>query len=363
MFADLQARQILPFQVKYVEQLEEQAQRHIHTGPIAPRHPKRQRPHVQVVIEDMEAPRVSIIGSDIVRLPSAVSGSRKERRETKETRIWSPTTTATPSDYTVSDATPTTAARYSNQSTSTFAFNRTTSSSSRQKVLSMLSRQGSRNMRSPGEASSKLPWRNAPRQSFASGRTFGGQDELPPVAEANAESSSADLKTGSWRGSHSSVTAKRLVISRPHSLRSSRPASPLPSRLGLQLPGLPSSPRPVSAKHLTVPEGVRTPTTPSTPSSMRGSPGHTVPTPLSPPLTAHERAQGSGRLRGPRSPPMSGSSPNLRSAWPAAADHTEAQDFTPGHTRGRSGSCPELPPLDLGANNLRAHPSTKRPRP
>ncbi|EIW61971.1 uncharacterized protein TRAVEDRAFT_57115 [Trametes versicolor FP-101664 SS1] len=366
MFADLQARQILPFQVKYVEQLEEQLQRHIHTGPIVPRHPKRQRPHVQVVIEDMEAARLSIIGSDIVRLSSAKTPSRRERRDTKDTKIWSPSTTATPSDYTVSqsssDATPT--ARYSNQSTSTFAFNRTTSSSSRQKVSSMLSRQGSRNLRSPGETSLKLPWRSAPRQSFASGRTFGGRDELPPVAEANAETSSAGLKTGSWRGSQSSAAAKRLVISRPHSLRASRPSSPLPSRLGLQLPGLPSSPRPVSAQHLTVPDRVRTPTTPDTPSSsMRGSPGHGVPTPLSPPLTSHERAQGSGRLRGPRSPPMSGSSPNLRSAWPTTADGVEAQDFTPGHTRRRSGSCPELPPLDLGANNLRSHPSTKRQRP
>lgn len=365
MFADLQARQILPFQVKYVEQLEEQLQRHIHTGPIVPRHPKRQRPHVQVVIEDMEAARLSIIGSDIVRLSSAKTASRRERRDTKDTKIWSPSTTASPSDYTVSqsssDATPT--VRYSNQSTSTFAFNRTTSSGSRQKVSSMLSRQGSRNLRSPGEKSLKLPWRSAPRQSFASGRTFGGRDELPPVAEANAETSSVGLKTGSWRGSQSSAAAKRLVISRPHSLRASRPSSPVPSRLDLQLPGLPSSPRPVSAQHLTVPDRVRTPTTPDTPSSMRGSPGHSVPTLLSPPLTSHERAQGSGRLRGPRSPPMSGSSPHLRSAWPTIADGVEAQYFTPGHTRRRSGSCPELPPLDLGANNLRSHPSTKRQRP
>ncbi|KAI0832418.1 hypothetical protein BC628DRAFT_1309421 [Trametes gibbosa] len=338
VFADLQARQILPFQAQYAEHLE----RHIHRGPIVPTRPQRQRPNVQVIIEDMQTVRNSTVGSDIVRLPSAAAS-----RRTKDTRIWSPSTIATPSDYSVSQSssavTPTNTTRHSNLSMGT-SFNRSTSSGSRQILSSFLSRQGSRNTRSPADASLKVPWRGAPRASFASGRTFGVREELAPVVEGSTERWNARLSTGSRRLSTSS--AKRLVISRPHSLRPARPGSPAPSRLGLGVATVSSSHRPSSSQRLTVPERVRTPSTPTTPSSIRPSSQYIVPMTSSPPPVSYERAQGSGRLRGPRTPPMSSSSPNLRSAWPTAAE--AAEHGRPGHNRRRSSSCPELPPLDLG---------------
>ncbi|KAI0352961.1 hypothetical protein OH77DRAFT_1408107 [Trametes cingulata] len=364
VFADLQARQILPFQVEYAEQLD----RHVHTGPIPPSRPRKQRPHVQVVIENVEAANSSrdipstIIGSDILRLPSAISSAK---RQTKETKIWSPSTIATPSDYTASHtssaATPTTAVRNSNLSAATSSFNRSLSAGSRNVFSGILSRQGSRKIRSPAETSLKMPWRSAPRKSFASARTFGAQDELPPVAEGHTEGATAatDSGSGSWRGSQSS--AKRVVISRPHSLRSSRPSSPHPTRLGLQLHGVPAIYRPPSSQHLTVPEHLRSPVTPDSPRSMRASPGHSiVAMPRTPPSISFERAQGSGRLRGPRTPPTSGSAPNLRSAWPTAEEPTPAREGQPGHRRRRSGSCPELPPLDLEPKSLRPYPSVRR---
>ena len=369
VFAEHQSRQILPFQVQYAERLE----RHVHTGPIAmPLRTKRQRPHVQVVIEDMEPPErssvvpPSVIGSDILRMPSAAT-----TRSTK----WSPDSNTTPSDYTVSRsssaATPTTTTRTpttTRDSTlsmfTTGAPSRSLSAGSRT-VLSAASRQPSRRkIRSPGEASLKLPWRSVARSSFTSNRTFGAREELPVVVEGRADGSSR-------RASHTSAAAKRMVISRPQSLRASRPSSLQPPRVGKQLPSIPSNSR-RSSPHLMVPEHrnspiglpespassirpsseyiVRTPPAPS-PKLPSPKPPSPVPPPISvamptsPPVSAYERVQGSGRLRGPRSPPMSSSVPNLLSGWPVTELGIREE-------RRRSGSCPELPPLDLGMTGL-----------
>ncbi|TFK89827.1 hypothetical protein K466DRAFT_518265 [Polyporus arcularius HHB13444] len=345
VFDDHQARQILPFQVQYAEQLE----RHVHTGPIVgPIRQKRKRPHVQVVIEDLERheqsrTRPSIIGSDILRMPSATTtGSRAARK------LWSPNSNATPSDYT------------SRGSSDVVTPSTRTPTTTRDSTMSMftpshtrsLSRQASkRKLRSPGEASFKLPWRSAPRSSYASGRTFGGRDELPIVAEGRMEGSSSSRQSSRT----SAFTTKQMVIGRPHSLRSTRPSSPQPSRFGMQPPTVPTSSRPSSSQLLTVPEHVRSPAyAPESPSSVRPSSTYIVQTaslPISPPPGALERVLGSGKLRGPRSPPMSSSTPNLRtgSGWP---QHTGREEFQ-GHTRRRSGSCPELPPLDLAPTTLR----------
>ncbi|KAI9063247.1 hypothetical protein FKP32DRAFT_1572377 [Trametes sanguinea] len=359
VFEELQARQILPFQVEFAERLE----RHIHTGPIVPSRPKRQRPHIQVVIEEMESARASrsegipstIIGSDIIRLPSAVTASRKH------SNAWSSGSAVTPSEYTSrtsSAATPTTVVRDSNLSMATSTFSRSAYGGSRSIFSGVLSRQASKKVRSPAETSYRMPWRSGPRASFASGRTFGGRDELPPVAEGQPGGASDALNTGSWRGSQSS--AKRLVISRPHSLRSSKPASPRSARhVVTQLPAIPSKSRPSSSQHLAVPEHLRSPITPESSASIRPSSRYIVPMPpTSPPSGSYERAQGSGRLRGPRSPPMSGSTPDLRSAWPSAEGTTQNHD-RPRHMRRRSDSCPELPPLDLSPQSLRAGPNAQ----
>ncbi|KAI0677619.1 hypothetical protein C8Q78DRAFT_961363 [Trametes maxima] len=363
VFADQQTRRILPFQAQYAEQFE----RNAYTGPLPPLRPKKQRPHVQVVIEDVESPQEmrrapsTIIGSDILRYPSAVSYSR---RETRETKPWSPSSIATPSDYTTSHTSsaisPTAGARYSNQSMGTSTFTRSASSGSRNILSSMIARQASQKMRSPAQVSLKVPWRGAPRASIASARTFGGREELAPVAEGLQEISvrESSSRHASWRASQSS--AKRLVISRPHSLRASRPSSPrTPSRLGSQLPAVSATTRPPSSQHLTVPEHFRSPGLPDSPRSARTFARAVSPPRLtSPPAIPYERAQGSGRLRGPRSPPMSGSSPNLRSAWPTIEEPPRAGSQK--HRRRRSDSCPELPPLELGANSLKPCPSVRR---
>ncbi|CDO75583.1 hypothetical protein BN946_scf184858.g23 [Trametes cinnabarina] len=208
VFSDLQANQILPFQTQYAERLE----RHIHTGPIVPLRPKRQRPHIQVVVEDMELVKASpldrapstIIGSDIIRLPSAVAAARKGRK------AWSSGSAMTPSDSTngtSSAATPTTTVRDSNLSMATSAFSRS-AGGSRSILSGVLSRQASQKARSPAETSLRMPWRSAPRASFASGRTFGGREELPAVTEGRSKGVGAGLSTGSWR--HSQSSAKRL---------------------------------------------------------------------------------------------------------------------------------------------------------
>ncbi|OSD04249.1 hypothetical protein PYCCODRAFT_1466219 [Trametes coccinea BRFM310] len=364
VFEDLQARQILPFQVQYAERLE----RHIHTGPIVPSRPKRQRPHIQVVIQEIDSARASrsegvpstIIGSDIIRLPSAVAASRKN------SNAWSSGSAVTPSEYTSrassSAATPTTVVRDSNLSMATSTFSRSAYGGSRSILSGVLSRQASKKVRSPAETSLRMPWRSAPRASFASGRTFGGRDELPPVAEGQSGGASGALNTGSWRGSQSS--AKRPVISHPHSLRSSKPASPRSARhVVTQLPAISSKSRPSSSQHLSVPEHLRSPITPESPASIRPSSRYIVPMPpTSPPSGSYERAQGSGRLRGPRSPPMSGSSPDLRSAWPPAEPDASRNHDPPRHMRKRSDSCPELPPLDLSPHTLRAGSNAQHPK-
>ncbi|TBU53047.1 hypothetical protein BD310DRAFT_938834 [Dichomitus squalens] len=56
-----------------------------------------------------------------------------------------------------------------------------------------------------------------------------------------------------------------MVISRPHSLRSTRPSSssPQPSTLSKHLPAIPSATRAASSQHLTVPDHLRAPDPPS----------------------------------------------------------------------------------------------------
>ncbi|KAI0774270.1 hypothetical protein C8Q74DRAFT_1269223 [Fomes fomentarius] len=381
VFAEHQTRQILPFQVQYAEQLE----RHLHTGPIvAPIRPKRQRPRVQVVIEDMEPPPSdskavpSIIGSDIIRMSSAATSDSKKQ--------WSPGSNPTPTDYTVSRsgsssvATPTTTIRTptttrdSTLSMLAPSHTRSVSSGSRMILSAASSRQPSRRkIRSPGDTTSKLPWRSAPRTSFASAKTFGAREELPIVVEGQSSS-------GSRRTSRGSAITKHTVISRPHSLRGSGSTSPQRSRFGKQLPSLPSDSRPSSSRHLAVPESrrstvglpaspasfksirpsseyiVRTPTTPKVPTPELPSPAlptSTLPMPSSPPSGAYERAQGTGRLRGPRSPPISSSVPNLVSGWPVSELGLREE-------RRRSISYPALPPLTLGSASLQHVASIRR---
>ncbi|KAI0335466.1 hypothetical protein GY45DRAFT_800592 [Cubamyces sp. BRFM 1775] len=353
VFADLQARRILPFQAQYAEQLE----RHIHTGPIAPRRPKQQRPHIQVVVEPTQALKSApstVIGSDILRLPSAVARSRRD------TKPWSPSSFATPSEYTTSHTssavTPTTI-RDSNLSMSTF--NRSQYRRSRPALSGVFSQSSSKKkLRSPAETSLKMPWRGAPRASVASGRTFGVREELPPVAEGQSDGAGPSVER--QRGSYTS--SKRLVISRPHSLRSTRPSSPLPSRLTMMhLPAVPATSRPSSSQHLKVPEQLVSPAMSDAPPPVTAPVQHIVPMPISPPSGSYERAPGSGRLHGPRSPPMSSSSPNLLSVWPTAEVARGVQGSQTGHRRRRSDSCPELPPLDLGVQSLRSPcPSTRQ---
>ncbi|KAH9943441.1 uncharacterized protein BXZ73DRAFT_97481 [Epithele typhae] len=101
VFAEHQDRQILPFQAQYAERWE----RHIHTGPIIGPQSRRVRPHIQVVIEDVEPAmhsrrsnmkKTSLIGSDILRrTPVARSASTSAKTEAKP---WSPED-PTPSDY------------------------------------------------------------------------------------------------------------------------------------------------------------------------------------------------------------------------------------------------------------------------
>ena len=359
VFDSQQKRQILPFQVQYAERFERQ----IHTGPIVmPIRTKRPRPHVQVVIEDIEqTPKrtqksSSLIGSDIVRMQSASGVSVKT-----EKKPWSPDN-VTPSDYTNSQSsqftpvtrTPTTY-RDSAMSMPFTPHNRSISSGSRAILSTSSSRQPSRRkIKSPAEVSTKLPWRSAPRQSYSSAMTFGGaREELSIVVEGQAESSR------SRPASRSSLAAKRMVISRPHSLRSTRPSSPQPSPLGKQLPGIPSVARPSSSQHLTVPDQFRSPDTLESPSGspIRPSSQYIVTEsalPTSPPSGSYERALGSGRLRGPRTPPASSSTPNLRSGWPKVGMPIAGPvRMNSRHSRRRSGSCPELPPLDMGSATLR----------
>ncbi|KAH9899871.1 hypothetical protein C8Q73DRAFT_638400 [Cubamyces lactineus] len=356
VFADLQARRILPFQTQFAEHLE----RHIHTGPIAPpRRPQQQRPHIQVVVNNSEPTQAlksapsTIIGSDIIRLPSAAPRSR---RETRETKPWSPSSFATPSEYTTSHTssavTPTTI-RDSSLSMATSTFNRSQYRRSRPALSGVFSQSSSKKkLRSPAETSLKMPWRGAPRASVASGRTFGVREELPPVAEGGTDGVGpiVDQRRGSY------TSSKRLVISRPHSLRSTKPSSPHPSRLTmLHLPAVPTTSRPSSSQHLTVPEQLFSPAISEAPARARTPLQPIFPMPISPPSGLYERAPGSGKLRGPRSPPMSSSSPNLRSAWPMVevAEGATVQGVDSGHRRRRSDSCPELPPLDLGVRSLR----------
>ncbi|KAI9001013.1 hypothetical protein BD414DRAFT_473378 [Trametes punicea] len=356
--ADTQERQILPLQVQYAERLE----RHIHTGPIVPMRSRRRRPRIQVVteaVESVKAPTdtpLTILGSDIVRLPSAVAASRSRR----EIKLWSPSSGLTTSDLatprTSSAATPTTTVRDSNMSmgTYTFAPSRFARRDSRHILSGALSRQTSKKARSPTETSLRMPSHGAPRTSLASGRTFGGPDALPLVAEGNMEGAPSNHASGSWRERH--PPAKRLLISRPHSLRASREANlHTTCPVGMQLAvvsttGRPSTSSTSSSLHLAVPAHQRSPISPCSPLTTRPSSGQIAPKPASSPSTARERAKGSGRLRGPRSPPGSSSFPSLRSAWPTI--RPDAQEDGKGHMRRRSDSCPELPPLDVGAPSL-----------
>ncbi|TBU32773.1 hypothetical protein BD311DRAFT_510283 [Dichomitus squalens] len=366
VFDSQQRRQILPFQVQYAEQLE----RHIHTGPIVmPIRTKPQRPRVEVIIEDMErvperSKKSSLIGSDIVRLQSAsgVSTITEKKQRSPDNVTPSDYANSQSSQFTPINRTPTTFRDSAQSAPWTPAPTRSLSAGSGAIFSAASSRQPSRRkIKSTAESSAKLPWRPAPRQSYSSAMTFGGgREELPIVVEGQAE------RPGSRRASRSSTTTKRMVISRPHSLRSTRPSSPQPSLLGKHLPAITSATRPASSQHLTVPDHLRGPESPSG-SPIRSSSQYIVPEPIlptSPPSGSYERALGSGRLRGPRSPPTSSSTPNLRSGWPQVGMSIAGPvRMNSRHSRRRSGSCPELPPLDMGSATLRPIGPVKRDSP
>ena len=368
VFSGHQERQILPFQAQYAAQLE----RHIHTGPIiGPIRSKRQRPSIQVIIEDTEPTHrtdtkpASIIGSDIIRMtPGTESASTRTESQRKE---WSPDSNPTSSDgITPLSRTPSTI-RMSTARDSNLSFLNMGGSNLRRTFSTSTSRQPStrRKVRSPGEGSLKLPWRTAPRTSVASGRTFGGggggggggREELPVLMEGQLDSSGHSQRFSRATTSRSSTATKRMVISRPHSLRPSRQASLADHRLSAQRPGLSLS-RPSSSQLLTIPTTPRSPRPPPSPPASRSA-VTPQPIPATPPSGSYERAQGSGRLRGPRSPPMPSatSTPNLRSGWPSAEETREEHRR---HQRRRSGSCPELPPLDLTPHSLRRDVSVRR---
>nr|VWO97765.1 Thioredoxin 1 (Trx-1) [Ganoderma boninense] len=365
VFDAQQKRPILPFQVQYAEQLE----RRIHTGPIvAPIRIMPQRPQVQVVVEDIEPDeRVlkssSLIGSDIVRLHSA-------RRTTMERSPPSPMNT-TPSDYsntriwhdTSIALTPTTV-RDSTMSMPLSPGPRT--AASYRDVLSAGPSQRQsigRRIRSPAEASVKSSWRPVPvpRTSYSSARTFGVREELPTLREGRPSGSHRTSRMSSF------TTTKRIVVSRSHSFKSTRRSSPQPSRMGKALPPIPPPRAPPSAttlRYLAVPDEFRSPVAPDSPlgssTSIRPSSQYVVASPTSP---AYERAQGSGRLRGPRTPPASSTTPSMFSQWPVppSMSFTGPMDVGSRKWRRRSASCPELPPLDISLTRLRSIDSPRTP--
>ncbi|KAM5540512.1 hypothetical protein V8D89_005970 [Ganoderma adspersum] len=370
IFDAQQKRPILPFQVQYAEQLE----RHIHTGPIvAPIRTKLQRPQVQVVIEDTEPDErmlksSSIIGSDIVRLHSARSASM-ERPHPSPLNI-------TPSDYThsriwhdTSTARTPTTFRDSTISMPLTPGPLTAVSTSSRDVLSAgpSQRQSSgRKIRSPAEASGKSAWRPVPvpRTSYSSAKTFGAREELPTLREGQP--------SGSRRASRmSSFTTTKRIVGRPHSLKLARRSSPQPSRMAKALPPIPPpvAPPVTSPQYLVVPDHFRSPVAPDSPSgssiSIRPSSQYVVasPTTATSPTSAsyaYERAQGSGRLRGPRTQPASSTIPNMFSEWPVPPGMSFAGRGS-GKWRRRSGSCPELPPLDISLARLRSIDSPRTP--
>ncbi|KAI1795229.1 hypothetical protein LXA43DRAFT_994003 [Ganoderma leucocontextum] len=353
VFDAQQQRQILPFQVQYADQLE----RRIHTGPIvAPIRIKPQRPQVQVVIEDMEPVEFSqksssLIGSDIVRLHSAHSAKMR--------RTQSSPLDVTPSDYTNSRIwhdtpaihTPTTVRDSMTSMPLTPGLARSVSSGSRDALSVTPSRHQSsgRKIRSPAESSAKSAWRPVPRQSYSSAKTFGGQEELPTLREGQP--------SGSRRASRmSSFTTKRMEVSGPYSRRSTRRSSPQPSRMGKALPLIPAPAAPpvTSPQYLTVPDHLRSPVVPDSPagSFIRPSSQYVV---VSPPWGSFGRAQGSGRLRGPRTPAASSTTPSVHSGWPAPRTSIAGPvGVSSAQRRRRSGSCPELPPLDISLAMLRS---------
>ena len=369
VFASHQEHRILPFQTQYAEQLE----RYIHTGPIVgPARSKRQRPSIKVIVEDTDPSRhgrttlLSDIGSDIIR---------------RDNTRWSPDSAPTSSDgITPVSRAPSSfrasSARNSNLSVMTSSSRGSSGSSA------SVSHQPStrRKTRLQAESSLRLPSRSAPRSSVASGRTFGGgRDELPAVIEGQPQSppGSRSLRyTRSVSASRTSTTTKRMVISRPQSLRPIRqPSFPVSRQPTVQSGPSPPSPVRLASEYLTIAASPRSPRPPPSPplvpATVRSLPpalqasvtrpssryaAASQPGPSTPPSGSFERAQGSGRLRGPRSPPMPSatSTPNLHSGWPAAEPTREEYQV---HRRQRSGSCPELPPLDF---TPRGTISTKR---
>ncbi|PIL37148.1 hypothetical protein GSI_00840 [Ganoderma sinense ZZ0214-1] len=370
VFDAQQKRPILPFQVQYAEQLE----RRIHTGPIvAPIRTKPQRPQVQVVIEDAEPDErmlksSSIIGSDIVRLHSARSATMQRPQPSP--------LTITPSDYANSRIwhdtsiarTPTTV-RDSTTSMPLTPGPLTAVSTSSRDVLSARpsQRQSSgRKIRSPAEASAKSAWRPVPvpRTSYSSAKTFGAREELPTLREGQPSSSRGASRMSSF------TATKRIVVSRPHSFKSARRSSPQPSRMGKALPPIPppiAPPSVTSPQYLAILDDFRSPVAPDTPSgssiSVRPSSQYVVASPTAATSSAYERAQGSGRLRGPRTPPASSTTPSMFSEWPVPPGMSFGAriDSGSGKWRRRSGSCPELPPLDINVARLRSIDSPRTP--
>lgn len=367
VFDAQQKRQILPFQVQYAEQLE----RRIHTGPIvAPIRTKLQRPQVQVVIEDTEPVEhalkssTSIIGSDIVRFQSSRTVST-ERPHPSPLNI-------TPSDYTNSRIwhdtpaiTPTTVCDLTLSMPVTPGPLTSVSPSSRDVLSAAPSRSQSTawKVRSLAEASAKSAWRPPiPRQSYSSAKTFGAREELQTVREGQP--------SGPRRASRvSNFTNRRVGVARPQSLKSTRRPSPQLSRMGKALPPIPIPAAAPPPQYLVVPDHLRSPTGPDSPSesSIRPSSQYVVasPTAAASPLSgyAYERAQGSGRLRGPRTPPASSTTPTVLSEWPVppGMSFRDSVRMDSGGWRRRSGSCPELPPLDITLAMLRSVDSPQTP--
>jgi len=181
-------RRILPFQVQYMERLE-QEEAAVSTGPIV-RQP-RERPQVFVVVDenDEDAPRdarnsrATVFGSDIIRI-----APRTPRRKRQDSRLWSPQS-AVPSSF-VAPSTRHSAQRpHSTLRNSIFsAYAHLRRSPSTETPSAYTPRHSSQpdSMLSPQESTGMYSWRLWNRQSPISSPAT-GRDELPTVIERSPD--------------------------------------------------------------------------------------------------------------------------------------------------------------------------------
>ena len=205
-------RQILPFQVQYVERLEREAAA-VQTGPVPPR---RDRPKVFVVIDEDEQgtstanpsrrSRQSIIGSDIIRMTPTTT----PRKKRKFSFLWSPESAA-PSAFPYSSPRDSRSTGRT-QMTSFSAYPHVARSPPLQSQHAEHCPSPPRGYLPPQDASPRFSWRTGTsrHQSVTSSRTA-PRDELPTVMEGSStiRTSSAPSRT------NSRVQTRRLTFGQP----------------------------------------------------------------------------------------------------------------------------------------------------